>query len=240
MATVVSGPTSAIPQPKVLSPNALLRRRELSHRCFVRPKVGRQLVVEPQQICIKPHMNNDVIRNYKIRGIGEVARLCGPPTGSRTEQGAVAAELISSRDEAQPGCDPEVENLLHNWRQAVKLLPSFRHPMAWATSHAMGNTRVRADRERKKALPLALLGFQSLSQSKTNLTLGVARRLERKWSVGTHGPREAILRAIWRDPPRVKLSLFAASRRIGLHEAHQLSFCVTLSTLERRVRVLVH
>ena len=52
---------STIPQPKILSPDAPLRHRDLCFRKpFVRPQVGRQLVVEPKQICIMPHMTNGV------------------------------------------------------------------------------------------------------------------------------------------------------------------------------------
>jgi len=64
------------------------RHRELCLCCLVRRKVGRQLVVEPQQICIEPPMSYDVICHYGFRDIGQIA---GPaqPTGFRAEQGAV-------------------------------------------------------------------------------------------------------------------------------------------------------
>ena len=61
MATGVTGPNSTIAQPGVFSADAPLRHCELCLCCLVRPQVGRQLVVEPQQICIKPPTTNDVI-----------------------------------------------------------------------------------------------------------------------------------------------------------------------------------
>jgi hypothetical protein len=61
------------------------------------------LVVEPEQIGIKPHMANDVIRHYGIHG-GEVARLSNPPAGFRTEQGSVDAncKMLTCHDVSNP------------------------------------------------------------------------------------------------------------------------------------------
>jgi hypothetical protein len=73
MAAVITGPNSTVSQPKIFSPDAPLRHCELCLRCLVRPEVGRQLVVEPQQICIEPHMTNDVICHYGIHGVGTFA-----------------------------------------------------------------------------------------------------------------------------------------------------------------------
>jgi hypothetical protein len=89
MATVVTGPNSAILQPKVFAPNAPLRHREFCVCRLARRQVGPRLVVEPEQIGIKPHMTDDVIRHYGIDGVGEVARLPRPPTGFRTKKGAI-------------------------------------------------------------------------------------------------------------------------------------------------------
>jgi hypothetical protein len=51
-APAVTRPNFTIPQSKVFSPNAPHRHCELSLCCLVWPQVGRQLVVEPQQIML--------------------------------------------------------------------------------------------------------------------------------------------------------------------------------------------
>src|SRR5262249_48844604 len=104
MAPVIAGPNAAILEPKIFSPNAPLRHCELCLRYFVRPPLGRQLVVEPEKIGIKPHVTNDVIRHYRIHGVGEVARLPRPPTGFRTKQGAVDRDrkMFAGHDVSDP------------------------------------------------------------------------------------------------------------------------------------------
>src|SRR5262245_57757912 len=89
-ATEVTRQNFTIPQPKILSPDAPFRHYEL---CFCQrlfwPQVERQLIVEPQQIRIKPHMTNSVICHYRFYAVGKVAGHPRPPSGFVTEQGSV-------------------------------------------------------------------------------------------------------------------------------------------------------
>ena len=64
----------------------------------------RQLVVEPQQIRMLPHMTDDVVRHHGFHAVGKVAGHPWPPTGIRREQGPVDGdrEVLPIHDVSDP------------------------------------------------------------------------------------------------------------------------------------------
>ena len=69
--SVGAGPHAAIPQPYRLSANPPLRSKELGRsRRLGRPQVWCQLLVEPQQIRMFPHVAEDMVGHHGFHAVG--------------------------------------------------------------------------------------------------------------------------------------------------------------------------